>query len=109
MDFAIALDAALHMLNQLNFVPSSSSILATADDIGAAVSSLQQISHIYTCFQYIEKAMLLFLNPKKMSLIPFADEVTTQLTQTIRLFLQRFAPKWRDIPVVGAAVLLGVN
>eukprot|EP00973_Karenia_brevis_P003021 413383-Karenia_brevis.AAC.1 len=44
-----------------------------------------------------------------MSLIPCADEVTPQLKQTIRFFLQRFAPKWRDIPVVGAAVLLGVN
>eukprot|EP00973_Karenia_brevis_P014230 1936655-Karenia_brevis.AAC.1 len=86
------------MLQQVIVLPSKSSVLATADDIGAVVTSLTQISQLYSCFQYIEDAILLSLNPAKMALIPVAQAVDGELKMTIYQYLRRFAPKWKDIP-----------
>eukprot|EP00973_Karenia_brevis_P046460 6442975-Karenia_brevis.AAC.1 len=44
-----------------------------------------------------------------MAIIPVADVITVELKLTIKHFLRKVAPDWQEVPVVGAATLLGVK
>eukprot|EP00973_Karenia_brevis_P050975 7079393-Karenia_brevis.AAC.1 len=105
--FSIFLDPALRMLKTIVIHPLGAHIYATADDLAGLIPNLSDLEILFAMFQTIEKGMLLFLNSKKMALLPITASIDTETVAIIRRYICARVPGWSAIAITDAARYLG--
>ena len=103
--FSIALDPCLRRLASIVFGPGIAR--ACADDVGVVLASLRLLRPLAAAYQIIQTLTGLALKPRKCIIVPCAFLATDEVKASIKRWLEKRIPQWRDFQVASAAKFLG--
>ena len=107
MLFVFALGPFLHAIEVLLDSPGISTTRACADDIGAAISSLQHMRVFHSLFKVLRWASNLRLSPPKCVIVPVAVGFSQEVRDQIRDWLALHIPEWSGFEVCPSGKYLG--
>ena len=107
MLFVFVLDPFLHAVEILLDMLGHSTTRACADDIGAAITSLQHLRVFFSLFKVLRWSSDLRLSPPRCVIIPIAVEFSQEMCDQMRAWLALRIPEWSDFRVCPGGKYLG--
>ena len=103
LPFAIAIDPVLRNFDDVVVKKGLGTVLACADDIGAALHHIDTLIDIKGIFDEAKAVSNLTLKPTKCIVVPLAPPCSPASSAAICCWLSRALPAWGSCAVAGAA------
>ena len=103
----IAIDPLLNLIKQ--YLKPLEIVCAFADDLAAALSSLQSLNAIARAFKVFKKISNLGIKASKCCIVPLGARLSLQRVENIRNHLRAHLPDWAEFNIDDAAKYLGFH
>jgi len=108
MFFNLAIDPLLWAFSKIVINPGLGTILACADDIGAALQELNTVKAISKVFKTFQRISGLALKPSKCLLILTSVVCSEHNIRIVRQWLRENIPEWADMNISDKGKYLGI-